>query len=135
MVDEEKVRLMTEVALAEQKEKKDTLLATRYYSDDYIGFQVLKSWIGITFLYMFLLVLWALRYIDELTTQYSLSALFRLLARAGILYAVVSIVTIVICMLIYTSHYWKARSNSRGYVNALRKLQKFYQRDDKERRK
>ena len=134
MVNEEKVKLMTAAALAQQKKKRDTFLAVNFYGDDYVSFQAIKAVIGVTFSYVLVLALWALGRLDALLTAYSLPDLLALAESFLILYLLLLLVTVFLSVLVYTSRYWRARENMRSYQSNLKKLHRLYRKEEKERK-
>ncbi len=134
MVKEEKVKIMTAAALAQQRQKRDTFLAVNFYGDDYVSFQAIKAVIGVTFSYALLLAIWALGRLDALLTQYSLPDLFALAKEVLVLYLLLLLVTVFLSVLVYTSRYWRARENMKAYQANLKKLHRFYRKEEKERK-
>ncbi len=134
MVNEEKVRVMTAAALAERQQKRDTFLAVNFYGDDYVSFQAIKAVIGVTFSYALVLALWALGRLDALMTQYSLPDLITMAKGFLVLYLLVLLVTVFLSVLVYTSRYWQARERMRVYQANLKKLHRFYRKEEKERK-
>ncbi len=134
MVNEEKVKLMTAAALAQQKKKRDTFLAVNFYGDDYVSLQAIKAVIGVTFSYVLVLALWALGRLDTLLTAYSLPDLLTLAKSFLVLYLLLLLVTVFLSVLVYTSRYWRARENMRAYQSNLKKLHRLYRKEEKERK-
>ena len=52
MINEEKVILMTQASLYENKEKKRNLKITRYFRHDYISVQLLAGWFFVTLCFL-----------------------------------------------------------------------------------
>ena len=50
MVDEKKTILMTKLAIFEKHEKNKSLVVSKYYRSDYVRYNVLKKWVGLTIL-------------------------------------------------------------------------------------
>lgn len=134
MVNEEKVKLMTAAALAQQEKKRDTFLAVNFYGDDYVSFQAIKAVIGVTFSYVLVLALWALGRLDTLLTAYSLPDLLALAESFLILYLLLLLLTVFLSVLVYTSRYWRARENMKAYQSNLKKLHRLYRKEEKERK-
>lgn len=52
MLNEEKVRYMTELAIFEKKEGKKIFPVNRYFKKDYVGGHMFRSFFGYTFCYL-----------------------------------------------------------------------------------
>jgi len=57
MLNNNKIRLMTKLALYETKEGKEDIRLSKYYKTDYVRYQVIKSIIGATIAYVLILAL------------------------------------------------------------------------------
>ena len=60
MLNEEKIRIMTGIAMFEKKAGRDILPASRYFKSDYVGGRMIRSFIFYTFSSMLCLALWVL---------------------------------------------------------------------------
>ena len=58
MLNEERIRLMTKLAIYEEGEGKKTIPMSRFYRSDFIGRAIMKSFIIGTILYGILLGIW-----------------------------------------------------------------------------
>ena len=56
MLNEEKVRYMTELAIFEKKRGKEIFSINRYFKSDYVGIQMFRSFFGYTFSYLLILL-------------------------------------------------------------------------------
>lgn len=131
MVNVEKIRLMTKTELLSKKQGKDNYIASHFYAYDYISVQVIKAAVGITIAYVIGVVLWFLTRVDMILQENKISYIFVLVRDFTVLYVAVLLLTILICSLIYASRYWKARKSMGEYVDSLRKLNQFYNKDSK----
>lgn len=58
MLNEEKVRYMTGLAIFEKNEGRKIFPINRYFKKDYVGGQMFRSFFGYTFCYLLMLLLW-----------------------------------------------------------------------------
>ena len=86
MLNEEKVRYMTELAIFEKNEGKKIFPINRYFKKDYVGGQMFRSFFGYTFCYCLLLLMWVLYKLDELLNDMSIDEILRAGERWGIIY-------------------------------------------------
>ena len=103
MVNEKKVRLMTQLALDEKRFYKDELDESGYFRSDYVRSNTLKVLLG-----------------------YSISYLL-----IGCIYVGLLLIITLFCVLFYMTKYTNNRKRLRKYMMEIDKLQKFY-RDSKD---
>ena len=66
MLNEEKIRLMTGIAMFEKKMMKESIPANRYFKSDYVGSHLIRSFIAYSLTVCLCLVLWVLYRFDDL---------------------------------------------------------------------
>ena len=113
MVNETKVKWMTKAAMVKKKEERGMFITSRFYGDDYVSFQVIKAVLGVSFGFV------------------PVEELFLILKSMWILYLMLVLATILISVLVYTSRFWRARDHAREYTSSLKKIQKIYQKEEK----
>ena len=86
MLNEEKVRYMTELAIFEKNQGKEIFSINRYFKSDYVGIQMFRSFFGYTFSYLLILVLWILYKLEDLLGAISLEEAAALAALCGFWY-------------------------------------------------
>ena len=64
MLNEEKIRLMTKLAIYEQGEGKESIKSNKYYKKDYVGLKMINTAITITLAFMLCLILWVIYKVD-----------------------------------------------------------------------
>lgn len=68
MINEKKVAVMTRMAAYEAGRGKKDEEICGFFRSDYVGFQLLKTWIGTTIAFCLLAGIWLLYRIDEMTS-------------------------------------------------------------------
>ena len=131
MVNETKVKWMTKAAMVKKKEERGMIITSRFYGDDYVSFQVIKAVLGVSFGFVLVVVLWFMENSEALLTACSVEELFLILKSMWILYLMLVLATILISVLVYTSRFWRARDHAREYTSSLKKIQKIYQKEEK----
>ena len=58
MLNEEKIRLMTGIAMFEKKMMKESIPANRYFKSDYVGSHLIRSFIAYSLTVCLCLMLW-----------------------------------------------------------------------------
>lgn len=131
MLNEEKVRVMTRLAIYEQGEGKAYLPISKYYRSDYIGLALIKNFFLVSIAYVVLIALIALYYLDELLETIHKMNLIRLGAKIIIGYIVLLILYSVIVYVIQTVRYSRAKKSIKNYYMQLGKLAKIYAKEEK----
>lgn len=127
MVNEKKVRLMTQLALDEKRFYKDELDESGYFRSDYIRSNTLKVLLGYSISYLLIMGLVAMYYVDYLFTNVVQSMVWL----AGCIYVGLLLIITLFCVLFYMTKYTNNRKRLRKYMMEIDKLQKFY-RDSKD---
>lgn len=126
MVNEKKVRLMTQLALDETKYCKAEIAEAGYYRSDYIRSHTLRVVLGSTLSYLLIIALIALYHMEYLMLNLvRLDYRSLLLVTVGI-YVGFLTVCVVIAVIYYSSRYKKNRKKLVAYLSDLKKLEEFY---------
>ena len=65
MLNEEKIRLMTEIAMFEKKKGKQVFPYHKYFKSDYIGSRIMRSFFNYTLCALMCLLIWGLYNLDQ----------------------------------------------------------------------
>ena len=131
MVNEKKVRLMTQLALDEKRLYKDELDESGYFRSDYIRSNTLKVLLGYSISYLLIMGLVAMYYVDYLFTNVVQMDMQCMVWLAGCIYVGLLLIITLFCVLFYMTKYTNNRKRLRKYMMEIDKLQKFY-RDSKD---
>lgn len=122
MVNEEKVLRMTKMASYEAKAGKKDKTVAGYFRGDYIGMQMLVSFVVITFAYLAVVVAYlALNYEQVMSDVYSMD-LVAVGRKALMVYLVLLIAYLVVTYVVYLIRYVKARKRQRVFLEYLNHL-------------
>lgn len=130
MINNRKVRLMTQLAIYERKEGKEDIELSKYYQSDYARFGVLRTAIAVTFSYVFLVMMVAfykLEYLidNALTLDYKAIG-WKILG----IYIGIMAFYLVFAMLGYSFKYRASHKKLGKYYRMLRKLNDMYREED-----
>ena len=126
MVNEKKVRLMTQLALDEKRLYKDELDESGYFRSDYIRSNTLKVLLGYSISYLLIMGLVAMYYVDYLFTNVVQMDMQSMVWLAGCIYVGLLLIITLFCVLFYMTKYTNNRKRLRKYMMEIDKLQKFY---------
>lgn len=132
MVNEKKVRLMTQLALDEKRFYKDELDESGYFRSDYIRSNTLKVLLGYSISYLLIMGLVAMYYVDYLFTNVVQMDMQSMVWLAGCIYVGLLLIITLFCVLFYMTKYTNNQASvCSKYMMEIDKLQKFY-RDSKD---
>lgn len=127
MLNEDKIRLMTGIAMFEKREGKVIFPANRYFQSDYISSRMLRSFFSYTLCYILCVMLWILYSIEQLLNAMNLDELIAVAKVAGVFYVAGLILYLLITFFVYRRRYEYARRGMKVYVAKLKRLEKRYE--------
>lgn len=129
MVNEEKVKLMTQMAIYESTKGKEQLPVSKYYKSDYVKFHMLKTAVAATFAYALILTLYGLLHAEELLEQ--INGMDYLATGKALLlsYAIVVVIYVIIAWVIYSIRYERIKPDVIKYNRLLKKTAEYYKQE------
>ncbi len=127
MVNEEKVRIMAQIALDETKYHKKEIRGGEYDKSDYVRSHVISAIWNVTISYIFILCLIALYYADYIFLNVARLAYERLGFILLGIYTIFIILTILMSYLFYSKKYIRNRKILEEYYEKLEQLDRFYE--------
>lgn len=131
MLNEERIKLMTKLALYEQGEGKKAIRTNKYSKGDYVGLNIIKTLFFTTIAYLSLLFIWVLFKVDYYMQNFSDLNIWKL----GII-LIISYIVFMVFYLILSYHYYskKYRSIKKSlgeYNSGLKQLHRMYRVESK----
>lgn len=131
MLDKNKVKLMTELALYEQTQGKEDFRISEYYRKDYAGIHTICSFLWVTVGFICVAALLALSGMDALLSKLSVGLIITLGLMAVAAYLAIVIVYAVITSHIYNKKHRDARQRVKRYNHNLTRLLKMYEKENR----
>lgn len=130
MVNEEKVILMTRLAMYNESLGREDLEKGRYFQSDYVKLNCLKTIVSSTVLFIVVAAGYIYYNIADIMEQ--LTELDYLKLASGIItaYVILCLVFVLIAWVLYTYRYMKAKPKLIKYNQNLKQLIEFYDRED-----
>ncbi|MBQ9512376.1 MAG: hypothetical protein IJR58_04215 [Lachnospiraceae bacterium] len=128
MVNRDRVILMTKMSAFRQREGKKSAAINQYFRSDYVGYQVLKSVISATIVYMILIATYVLFHFEELMQNIYNLNLMGMARRLLVYYILLIGVYAIVSYVIYSLRYTKMRGRMKTYYNDLKRLAKLYEK-------
>ena len=126
MLNEEKIRLMTDIAVFEKKANKDIFPVTRYFKSDYIGSRLIRSFLMYSFTCLIGVGMWILYQIEDILNTMDLSVLLASAKHVAVFYVAGLLVYLGITWIVYAKRYDTASKSMKVYQAKLRRLDKKY---------
>lgn len=126
MLNEEKIRLMTGIAMYEKKANKDIFPVTRFFKSDYVGSRMIRSFLMYTFTCVIILGMWILYQIEDILNTMDLTVLLSSAKTIGVLYIAGLAIYLLITYMVYSKRYETANKSMKIYQAKLRRLEKKY---------
>ena len=130
MLNGDRIRLMTEMAIYEKREGRTDEQVDAYFKSDYLSAELLKSFLAATIVFLMLIGVYCLYHFEELMlTIYSLD-LNQLIRQILTRYFLFLAVFLVITLIVYVRRYNRTRRNLREYYRNLKELSAGYERNE-----
>lgn len=126
MLNENKIKMMTKMAIYEKNEGLDMIRNANYFKGDYITFGILRTLITTTIAYALFIVLYVLFNFDYILNNINNFDYVAVIRTAVILYIILLIVFTIVAGIVYKIRYDKSRKELKKYYSRLNKLERFY---------
>lgn len=126
MINEEKVRLMAQLAAYEDHEGKKDFSIHEYFRGDYISFQLLKSAIYATVGFALAVAMYVLYSLEDFLEEFYRMDFVEFFKEILSKYWLVLAIYLVISYFVYAYRYSRAKRHVRSYRKKLRTLQQMY---------
>lgn len=131
MLEEERVKHMTKLALYESEKGRQEMQISKYYRSDYLGLALIRNFFAVSIAYVLIVAVilgYEAEYLMENVHKMDLALLLTWLIIGYIIMIAVYSVLTYIC---YSVKYARARKNVRAYYAELNKLTKMYEKQDR----
>ncbi|MBO4767428.1 MAG: hypothetical protein J5532_09045 [Lachnospiraceae bacterium] len=131
MVNNEKVRLMTRLAIYEQKEGVDDMAVANYFRSDYTRHEIMKTLIWVTFGSIIVLAM-VIAYKLDFIIKNALELNYKLLGRWILFgYLAILVVSIAVTWLGYQIRYFRSHKRLNRYYRMLGKVRKIEEQEER----
>lgn len=133
MLNEERIRLMTQLAAYEEYEGKKDIAVHGYFRGDYISFQLLKSAIYATVGFALAVAMYVLYNLETFLEDFYKMDFVEFAKEMLSRYWLVLAIYLVISYFVYAYRYSRARKHVKKYQQQLRTLQQMYNMGNRRR--
>lgn len=127
MLNEDKIKLMTGIAMFEKREGKRIFPVNRYFRSDYISRHMFRSFFSYTICYLLCAMIWVLYHMEQLLNTLDIGELVGAGKYAVFLYGSGLFLYLLITWLIYRKRYEYSKRGMKVYVAKLKRLEKRYE--------
>lgn len=127
MLSEEKIKIMTSLAMFEKHQGKRIFPVNRYFKSDYISSGLFRSFFSYTLSFMLCLVLWGLYSMEWLLNTVDLRILYGAGVQIVKVYGGGLAVYMLISIFVYSKKYEYAKRGIKVYLAKLKRLDKRYE--------
>ena len=126
MLNENKVKMMTKMAIYEKNEGRRMLKTARYFKSDYIAFGILKTLITTSIAYIIMLIMYVLYTMESIIKEINKMDYTEVGTNLIIGYVAMIAVFSAIAFVVYGKQYDNSRNGLKRYFSRLNKLERFY---------
>ncbi|WP_310605129.1 hypothetical protein [Anaerosporobacter sp.] len=132
MLDNNKIKLMTKLAIYEKNEGQEDIKLSKYYKMDFVRYQVLKSIVSVTVSYLLVLVIVAF-YKSEYLIQEAVKLDYKAIGSTVLgIYIIILTVYVLGSVIGYSFKFDLSRKRLFKYRKNLKKLRQFYHNEENE---
>ena len=129
MLDEDKIRVMTKLAVFDKEKGTQAEIASRYYKNDYISYHMIWTAIFVTFAYLFIIGLLVFCRMEYYINHLQELNIVTVAVSVGTVYICFLIMMEVIAFIIYRGRYRRAVKYLKEYCRNLKELEKIYNKE------
>lgn len=126
MLNENKVKMMTKMAIYEKNEGKKMLKTAKYFKSDYVSLGILKTVIAVTFAFLAIVILVTLCQADTLIENINSLDYLALGRQVAGYYIGLIVVFGIISGAVYSFKFESSRKEMKKFFSRLNKLERFY---------
>ncbi len=130
MLNQERVCEMTKLAIFDRKEGRECKPMIQYFRTDYIGKELLKSFISGTIAFALIIGITGLYFMEDLLEQINSIDIRQMAIRLCICYGVCMAVYFAVTYIVYYIRYTKGRHKIKKYYLHLKKVNKIYHEEE-----
>jgi len=127
MLNEDKIKLMNEIAMFEKRGGENIFPVNRYFRGDYISSRMLRSFFSYTVCYILGVLIWGLYNMEQILNALNLDEVIVFGKKAALFYAAGLAVYLAVTFWVYRKRYEYARRGMKVYLAKLKRLEKRYE--------
>lgn len=129
MLNNEKIILMTKLALYEQGEGKKKIPIGKYFKSDFVGMRMLGSFVYITIAYIICTALWFFASSDKIIKEITKNGVTKTAVVLVVIYIAVVLIYMIVSYIYFTYQFKNVRKSLKEYNSGLKKLHKIQEKE------
>ena len=130
LLNENKVKMMTKMAIYEKNEGRRMLRTARYFKGDYVAFGILKTLITTTLAFAIVAIMYVLCNAEGLVENINSMDYLAFGKKVAIYYIIMLVIFAITAGFVYSFQYENSRKGLKKYFSRLNKLERFYNKYD-----
>lgn len=135
MIQEERVSQMTKLAIYEEREGKKYIPMTRFFRKDYIGWELVKSFVCGTLAFLFVCGIYVVYQISSMINDLFHLNYLEIGKSVLTIYIIFMLFYLLLTYIIYSIRYKTGRKHIKKFYNQLKKVSKLYEQEEHGRSK
>lgn len=123
MLSEEKIKLMTKLAIYEKHTGKKTMKLTKYFQMDYVSWNMLKTGIAVTIGYLLIIAVYIAYHFEEFVEEIYTMDYMALGREIAARYVMLLVIYMVVTFIIYSVRYSQGMKSLKRYQKNLKKVE------------
>lgn len=130
MLNNQKIRVMTKLALYEKNEGKDDIRLSKFYKNDYVRLEVLKTVVNVTIGYALILLMIGIYKAEYLISNAVTMNFLRIGQYILGFYIIIMSIYVISSIIGYSIKYDKSRKTLSKYFKSLKRLSVIYKEEE-----
>lgn len=126
LLNENKIKMMTKMAIYEKNDGKKMLKTAKYFKNDYVTLEILKTLVSTTMAYLVIVALYSLCKVDLLVVNMNTFDYAAMSKTVAGYYVALLVIFGIIAGLVYSRRFEQSRKDLKKYFSRLNKLERFY---------
>lgn len=126
MLNEERIRAMTKLAVFEQEHGRENEIASKFYKNDYVSYQMIWTGIMTTIAFVLGTALYLGLNLEEYLNSMHTMDLIGQGKIAVVLYLAILVFMLIVSWFLYRKRYRNAQKSLKEYCEKLRELERIY---------
>ena len=131
MLNEERIRSMTKLAIYETNEGKKIIPLSHYYKSDYVSKSLMKSFVYGTISFGIMFGMWMIYQMDNAKKSMFGGNLEEFIIQVILLYLIFMIIYLLITYIYASITFSKSKKSIKKYLALLKKVEKMHEREGK----
>ena len=127
MLNTDRIRLMTQLAVYEQGEGKEYMAMSQYYRKDYLALQMIKTFLCSTVAFAVIFLLSILYRVEEWMQEIYQRDYMEYITGVAVKYVLFVVFYQIVAYIVYSLRYRKGHKKQKQYHSKLKRLEKLYE--------